>query len=258
MFAKSVKIFSLITLFVAVVIGFPAMFQWGKSVAESTCVSMQEKEATKHLQEMDVLKKAHERQLSDATQQHAKEIEAIKNEHAQEQANLRHQLERCKRTGPFEKEAIADIFVAGHFGNGLNMALATATGKSDWATRQADSIKLAYPGGENWGTWFISVGAPSSQKTERSFIDASRYTKLTLELKGQAGSNIAVALKDTDDPDDGTESRVQLTLRSNDWESYEIALEDFRTADRKRLYVVTSFVFAKQPQTFFVRNIGFR
>lgn len=269
MFEKKVSIatlaVSIVVLLLSIAGGYPGMFTWGKSVAEAECAPKTERMALQHEQQIKYLKKEHEDTLAglnlrheqhsaDLTGRHQKQIDEMQRQHKQEIADLRAQLPPSTEHGP---ETLRNVFAAGHFANGLQMGLNTSNGRTDWVTRIEDSIRIAYPGGAQWGAWFITIGAPVAQKADRSFMDASAYSKLSLELRGKQGDKVAVALKDVHDPDDGTESRYSLTLRSNDWETYEIDLKEFRTADLKRLYVAASFVFARQPQTIFVRKIQF-
>jgi hypothetical protein len=77
-------------------------------------------------------------------------------------------------------------------------------------------------------------------------------------MKGQRGGELVeVGVKDDTDPDDGSESKSRVRLQA-EWQRVEIPLSTFRTADLKRLYVVTEFVFAgSEPSTISVRRIAF-
>ncbi|WP_062056374.1 DUF6090 family protein [Sediminicola sp. YIK13] len=98
---------------------------------------------------------------------------------------------------------------------------------------------------------------PSNAMIERPSKDYSDYRSLKLELKGATGGEtVFIALKDSNDADDGSESRVFLTL-SNEWKTYEIPLSKFKTADLKDLFVVTSFVFLNGQQSLSIRNLEF-
>ena len=84
------------------------------------------------------------------------------------------------------------------------------------------------------------------------------YDKIVLELKGDAGGEtIKVNMKDRDDPDDGTQTDIELQL-TDQWKVYEIDLADFKTADLRTLHVVLGFLFEKTPQSFSVRTIQFQ
>ena len=67
------------------------------------------------------------------------------------------------------------------------------------------------------------------------------------------GESVRVHLKDSDDPDDGTQTNVEVVL-SNDWQVFEIDLGRFETADLSALTIVLGFVFAGEPQSFSIRN----
>ena len=226
-------------LFISVIVGFPGIFMWGQNSTESKLVSI------------------YEQKISELKSQNQKNIEDIKNKYDQEIVKLNDRLEQYVKEKPLVRAPVADIFVSGHFADGLQIASDASNEKRNWVTRLEDSIHIAYPGGADWGVWFVSVGASAPRKENRSSMDVSMYSMLSLELKGEAGSKVAIALKDTEDPDDGSESRNYLTLRSSDWETYKVDLKNFETTDLKNLYIVTSFIFAKQPQTVFVRKIQF-
>ena len=106
-----------------------------------------------------------------------------------------------------------------------------------------------------WATCYYRN--PSNAMVERPTKDFSHYTSLKLELKGAHGGEIVfIALKDAEDSDYGTESRVPLTL-SNKWETYDIPLSEFKTANLKELFVVASFIFLGGEQKMSVRNIEY-
>jgi hypothetical protein len=98
---------------------------------------------------------------------------------------------------------------------------------------------------------------PSNAMIQRPSKDYSSYQSLKLELKGdKGGETFFIALKDADDADDGSETRIPITL-SNKWKTYEIPLSEFKTANLKELFIVTSFVFLDGKQRFSVREIEF-
>jgi hypothetical protein len=106
-----------------------------------------------------------------------------------------------------------------------------------------------------WGVQYITVA--SDALVERPSKDYSGYNSLKLELKApESGQTVLVILKDAEDKDDGSETRVPLTL-SDEWQTYEIALSEFITADLKQLYMVVGFVFLEKAQTISVRNVEY-
>jgi hypothetical protein len=112
-----------------------------------------------------------------------------------------------------------------------------------------------YPPDTEWSVAYFRH--PSNAMIERPSKDYSSYKSLKLELKGaKGGETFFIALKDSNDPDDGSESRIPITL-SNKWKTYEISLSEFKTTNLKELFIVTSFVFLKGEQNFSVRTIEF-
>ena len=70
------------------------------------------------------------------------------------------------------------------------------------------------------------------------------------------GEKIIVNLEDRDDPADGTSTRYEIQL-SNQWQTYEIDLTEFETADLGILSVPFGFVFFEEPLALSVRTVRF-
>jgi hypothetical protein len=106
-----------------------------------------------------------------------------------------------------------------------------------------------------WGLQYITVA--SDALVARPTKDYSGYNTLKLELKApESGQTVLVILKDAQDKDDGSETRVPLII-SDEWQTYEIPLSEFKTADLKQLYVVVGFLFLENAQTLSVRNVEY-
>ena len=119
-----------------------------------------------------------------------------------------------------------------------------------------DAIILTYP--ENtfdWGSPFFTINALNNRVTE---MDFTKYKNVTLEMKGAlGGEQFALMMKDKYDPPDGKESRVDITV-TNTWETYEVAIEQFATADKKIIETPLGFVFlGGEGKTIYVRSIQF-
>jgi len=147
-------------------------------------------------------------------------------------------------------------FEYGSFGDNMHLGVGTSGGKTDWVKVANGEISMTYPYGENWGAVFITVGEATSQMERREYKNLSCYSFLVVELKGEEGKTVQIGIKDRQDPDNGSESKYTLTLKK-DWNTYEIPLSVFRTADLTHLYVVTEFVFSNNAQTLHVRKIQF-
>ena len=141
---------------------------------------------------------------------------------------------------------ISELASGGEPGRAFNIRSFRITG---------DSLHLAYQGGAEWaGIWFF-VG---TDVTSRESRDYSMFDKLVLELKGDlGGERVLVNIEDRDDPRDGTSTRIELQL-TDQWQTYEIDLAEFETADLSKLDSALGFVFLqKEPQSFSVRTVRF-
>jgi hypothetical protein len=122
--------------------------------------------------------------------------------------------------------------------------------------RVDESLRVFYPGNAQWASLSLSV-RDLDDSASRAGLDYSMYEKLQLEIKGvRDGETILVNLKDSDDPDDGSQTNVELSL-STEWQTYEINLDRFHNADLQKLHVVLAFLFFDRPQTFFIRSAKF-
>ena len=119
------------------------------------------------------------------------------------------------------------------------------------AQRNGDSLRFTYPGGTQWGALWLAVAGVAE---ERPSLDFSGFDRVSLEMRLDSGSeSVLVHLKDTDDPDDGTQTNVELVL-SDEWQVFEIDLDRFETADLSALTIVLGFAFAGESQSFSIRN----
>jgi hypothetical protein len=117
--------------------------------------------------------------------------------------------------------------------------------------RMDDSLYMRYPGGADWAAHSIIVRGSGDRRSSR---DYSIYSKLVLELKGEkGGETILVNLKDRDDPDDGSQTNIELIL-TQQWQTYEIDLGEFDNADLAKLHLTLGFLFGNEPQAFFIRS----
>jgi len=120
--------------------------------------------------------------------------------------------------------------------------------------RIGDSLHIDYQGGAAWaGMWLVAGTGISDRRSP----DYSMYEKLLLELKGDAGGEkIVINMEDRDDPADGTSTKIELQL-SDSWQTYEIELAEFETADLSILTNPLGFVFSEEPVSFSVRTAKF-
>jgi hypothetical protein len=113
---------------------------------------------------------------------------------------------------------------------------------------------MNYPGGQSWAAVFITNGRARPTGL-RSGQDLSQYRFVYVELKGSTGDqSVRIGLKDSTDPDNGTETRYTITPPP-DWQSYSFPLANFYTADPTSLYVMVEFVFGSDPADICFRNV---
>ena len=132
---------------------------------------------------------------------------------------------------------------------------ATSPFTIDSFVRSGDSLNIAYEGGVAWGgIWLIVTTGPARA---RGSADYSGYDTLVLEMKGATGGeSLVVNLEDVEDPADGSSTRVELQL-SDEWQTYEIDLERFETADLEILRAALGFIFFEEPLSFSIRTAKF-
>jgi hypothetical protein len=145
----------------------------------------------------------------------------------------------------------------GNLASGYDMGVNTSGGLNKWLTMQNGEMCMAYPSEQSWGSVFITVGKPT--QPPRPAKDFSRYTQLSLEMRGQAGGeSVSIGIKDNSQSDNGTETKVAMSGMTTDWKTFKFPLSQFTGADLSHLYVVTEFVFAgSTPETVCARNIQY-
>jgi hypothetical protein len=148
-----------------------------------------------------------------------------------------------------------DVLAGTHLGRGLDMGVNSSGGRTDWLSQDDGAMKMTYPAKQSWGAVFITFGKPKNPP--RPSIDVSRFGFLVLEVRGDRGAKVAVGIKDSTQPDDGTEQKVAVPL-SEEYRTYVIPLAKFKRADLHRIYVLTEFVFeGARPRTVWVRRIKY-
>jgi hypothetical protein len=153
------------------------------------------------------------------------------------------------------------IYIGTTLCSGYDMGVDDSAGRRDWVTDMDGYMRMAYPGGLDWGAVFITVGPP--RDPPRPGQDFSAYRFLSVELRGErGGESVNIGIKDNDDPDDGREKKLLASGLTTSWQTFTFALSDFRTADRAdptRLYVVIEFVFEPgwPGQTVYFRNVKY-
>ena len=121
-------------------------------------------------------------------------------------------------------------------------------------TRSDDSLIIHYQGGAEWaGVWIHVKGLV--ENGIRPNGDFSEFETLQLEIKGElGGETILLNMEDGEDSQDGTTTRYPLQI-TDQWQTYEIDLAEFKTANLSKLWTPLGFVFpGPKAQTVSVRN----
>ena len=181
-----------------------------------------------------------------------------------EKSGTRHPL----LSGPAAGEGIADMIADGAIAFDSYYFGATSSNQYgaeftlDSYERIEDTLRIYYPGAvpgagdTQWAAIWLSVNDVGFERAHR---DYSRFDTLRLELKGEAGGErVLVHMKDKDDPDDGSQTDLELVL-SDQWQTYDIDLARFETAELGSLYIPLGFLFIDQyePVAFRIRNARF-
>jgi hypothetical protein len=122
---------------------------------------------------------------------------------------------------------------------------------------QKDYLTIMYPENQyDWGSCYFLVDALYGRVNE---MDFSTYSTVFLEMKGEVGGEVfEIAMKDINDPPDGSESRVSVDL-TTDWKLFEIKTNQFKTANMNRIMVPMAFVFeGSEGKKIHVRSIQFK
>ncbi len=134
------------------------------------------------------------------------------------------------------------------------IGVATVNNQSIEGIQGINEINFNIPALE-WATVYLRN--PSNVQADRPIKDFSSYKSIQLELKSdKEEATVFINLKDDEDPDDGSETMIPLIL-SSDWNTYEIELSKFKTANLEELFVVAGFVFHDHAQKFSIRNIAY-
>jgi hypothetical protein len=140
--------------------------------------------------------------------------------------------------------------------DGYDMGLNTGKGETNWLKDTKKEYVISYPAGQIWGVVFITFGPPQREKENRLTTNYSIYDTLIISMKGaRDGEQVGIGLKDVDDPDNGSETKIVTTL-SKAYKQYAFPLSCFTTANLKKIYVATEFVFAgNKAEKIFVNSI---
>ena len=152
---------------------------------------------------------------------------------------------------------VLNLLVNGRVPSGFELISAQSNNEYYIGVKIEDDYKiLTYPENSfDWGSPYFNIDALNGRVTE---MDLTKYKNVILEMKGEnGGEEFALMMKDKYDLPDGKESRVNITVTKT-WESYEVHIDLFETADKKIIDTPLGFVFlGSKGRTIHIRSIQF-
>jgi hypothetical protein len=128
----------------------------------------------------------------------------------------------------------------------------------DYVHQVDGALRVTLKRGTPWASFFLEV-RDRSNTVGRPSSNFTRFDRILLEARGASGGErLLVHIKDKDDPDDGTQTNLEIVL-SEQWDAYEFSLADFENADLSKLSLVLGFLILDQtdPLLFDVRTVQF-
>ena len=68
------------------------------------------------------------------------------------------------------------------------MGVNSSANKTDWLTDMGDCMRMTYPASQEWGSVFITVGAPTD--APRPYKNMSGFSTLSMQMRGEKGGEI--------------------------------------------------------------------
>lgn len=157
----------------------------------------------------------------------------------------------------FSNSDMISVLINGKKPTGFALQIVASGFMNNFHSYEEGYLELRYP--ENrvqWASPYFEVSALRGRVQEMDFSD---YSKMVLEMKGEkGGERFDIAMKDKNDPPDGTEARISMEL-TDQWQTYEFDLSEFKTADLKTINVPFGIVFqGSQGQTIQLKTIQFK
>jgi hypothetical protein len=128
----------------------------------------------------------------------------------------------------------------------------------DYVSHVDGAVQVTVKSGTPWAALVLQV-FDRSNTVGRPSSDFTRFDRILLEARGASGGErLLVHAKDKDDPDDGSQTNVEIVL-SDKWDTYEFDLADFENADLSKLNIVLGFLILDHtdPLSFAVRTVRF-
>ena len=158
---------------------------------------------------------------------------------------------------PPASQPLVVVDVSGAVSSGYTIFVNTDQGKTNWLSTAPDGLMAAYQGNQAWGFVAAVLAGPTALGSRPS-KDFSGYKTLRIQLRGASGGeSIELGIKDALDNDDGSETRKLVVLTSS-WQTIDVPLTDFKTADLKHVYLTFEIVFnGATLRTIYFRDVQY-
>lgn len=121
--------------------------------------------------------------------------------------------------------------------------------KQDWLNSFAAAHEVSYSGGCPWAAVFVTVGAPGSGQ----FMDLSGYSEVSVDIRGAAGTEFKVGMKEYNR--NGAGPTQTIILRSDEWDNYTIRIGNFSNLAEQNVHSVFELIFGRDAVALQFRNI---
>jgi exo-beta-1,3-glucanase (GH17 family) len=125
-----------------------------------------------------------------------------------------------------------------------------------WLGNEAGALRADFPADQKWAVIYITLGPPRPVGQREQFEDISSCRTLAVDLRAlHGGTQVELGMKDVEDPDNGSETLIPVTL-ATDWKTHRVTLSELVTADLHRIYLPFEIVYrGSGPATVFINNI---
>jgi uncharacterized protein YraI len=162
---------------------------------------------------------------------------------------------QTKTPTPPAAEKVITIYES-ELGAGLELNVDNEQHKYGWIQEEGEALQIDFLPNQAWAVVFITVGPPKPAGQRSKIMDLSACNALSFDLHaGQPDVSIRVGIKDSQDPDNGSETLISVPL-SQTRREYTLPLSQFVSADLKNIFLPFELVHLdKKAVTVFVHRV---
>ncbi len=119
-----------------------------------------------------------------------------------------------------------------------------------------------------WTMWGAVIKSPGNNNFGfREYIDLSDYSQLIFDIKTDPSHPVPdgclkVSVKDSTDPDDGTETKLAVNGITTEWQTKKYDLSSITTLSKTNAFLMFEFVIEAGTPTgeyiYYIDNVGFK